>query len=145
MANEFNLEQDPVASKLLFDSGVALIHVPCMGVADHMITGRDEIDRRVRPAGEIGAFLADRFADYVADEVGVSKVIWDMAAVGWLLNASWTTTVLVPSPVLTDGLTWSRDERRHLIGEVTAVRRDAIFGDFFSRLSKAQHRGAVNC
>jgi hypothetical protein len=100
-----------------------------------MITSRAEIEQQVRPAGAIGEFLANRYAGHVADDIGVSKVIWDMAAVGWVLDDSWATTVLAPSPVLTDGMTWSRDEGRHLIGEVVAVRRDAIFGDFFTRLS----------
>ena len=134
-AREFNLQQDLRASRLLFDSGVALVHVPCLNVADHLITTRSEIERYVRPAGNVGDFLAGRFADYVEAGPGTSKVIWDLAAVGWVLDASWTTTVLAPSPVLTSDLTWSRDPGRHLIGEVTQLRRDAIFADLFERLA----------
>jgi inosine-uridine nucleoside N-ribohydrolase len=134
-AREFNLQQDRRASELLFDSGVALVHVPCLNVADRLITTRAEIERYVRSSGKVGDFLANRYAEYVETGPGVSKVIWDMAAVAWLLDASWTTTVLTPSPVLTSDLTWSRDPRRHLIGEVTEVRRDLIFGDLFKRLA----------
>jgi inosine-uridine nucleoside N-ribohydrolase len=140
-AREFNLKQDVYASQLLFDSGVALVHVPCFSVADHLITTQDEIDHYVRPAGKVGAFLADRYTEYVDAGVGVSKVIWDIAATGWLLDESWTTTVLATSPVLTDGMTWSRDPGRHLMGEVVEVNRDAIFGDLFKRL--ADHAGAL--
>ena len=136
-AREFNLKQDLVASRVLFDSGAALVHVPCLGVADHMITCGAEIEKYVRSAGRAGALLADRFAEHVGDGIGVSKVIWDMVAVGWLLDSSWTTTVLVPSPLLTDEMTWSRDDGRHLIGEVTALQRDAIFSDFFTRLNES--------
>ena len=39
-AREFNLEQDPKASQALFDCGVALVHVPCFNVADHLTTTR---------------------------------------------------------------------------------------------------------
>ncbi len=53
------------------------------------------------------------------------------------LDASWSTTVLAHSPVLTDGMTWSSGPRRHLIGEVVEVRRDAIFADLFTRLAAA--------
>jgi inosine-uridine nucleoside N-ribohydrolase len=141
-ASEFNLRQDLYASRLLFDSGVALVHVPCADVADHLITTRDEIDHFVRPAGKIGEFLARRYAENVDDAAGVSRVIWDLAAVGWALDASWSTTVLAHSPVLTDGMTWSSDPRRHLIGEVIEVWRDAIFADLFTRLAAAaEHRG----
>jgi hypothetical protein len=103
-------------------------------VADYLATSRDEIEHYVRPAGEIGRFLARRFAEHVPEQAGTTKVMWDMAAVGWLLNPLWSTTAVTPSPVLTEEMTWSKDERRHLIGEVVAVNRDAMFGDFFTRL-----------
>ncbi len=134
-AREFNLRQDLYASQVLFDSGVALVHVPCANVADHLITTRAEMDMFVRPAGPLGHFLAQRYSEHVPDGPGVSKVLWDLAAVGWLLDSSWATTVLASSPVLTDAMTWSRDDRRHLIGEVVEVRRDAIFADLFNRLA----------
>jgi inosine-uridine nucleoside N-ribohydrolase len=138
-AREFNLQQDLRASQVLFDSGVALVHVACHDIADHLVTSAGEIDRHVRPAGAVGRFLADRFADYVEGPPGTSKVIWDLAAVAWLLDASWTETTLTSSPVLTNELTWSADRRRHLIGEVSRVERDAIFVDLFDRL--ARHAG----
>lgn len=141
-AREFNLRQDMAASRLLFGSGVPLVHVPCLNVADHMVTTGAEIEKYVRPAGAIGDFLAGRYADYVGSGPGKSKVIWDMAAVGWLLGPSWTTTVLTPSPVLTDDMTWAAAPGRHLIGEVTEVRRDAIFGDLFERLARHSGTGA---
>jgi inosine-uridine nucleoside N-ribohydrolase len=141
-ALEFNLRQDLYASRLLLEPGVALVHVPCANVADHLITTRAEIDHFVRPAGKTGEFLARRYAENVSGAAGVSKVIWDLAAVGWLLDASWSTTVLAHSPVLTDEMTWSSDPRRHLIGEVMEVQRDAIFADLFTRLAAAAGPGA---
>jgi hypothetical protein len=104
-------------------------------VADHLVTTLAEIERYVRPAGKVGDFLADRYAEYVDARPGTSKVIWDLAAVAWLLDASWTTTVLTHSPILTSSFTWSRDPARHLIGEVSEVRRDPIFADLFERLA----------
>jgi purine nucleosidase len=135
-AREFNLKQDLRASRVLFDSGVALVHVPCLNVADHLMTTRDEVEHYVRPAGQVGAFLAGRYEEYVEDRPGVSKVIWDLAATAWLLEGSWTTSVVTHSPVLTQDMTWSLDARRHLISEVTHVRRDAIFADLFSCLAR---------
>jgi purine nucleosidase len=135
-ASEFNLKQDPTASRVLLDSGAAMVHVPCLNVADHLTTTRDEVDHYVRPAGPVGALLAERFEEYVEDRPGISKVIWDLAATAWLLDVSWTTSVVTHSPVLTEDLTWSLDARRHLIAEVTHVQRDAIFADLFSRLAE---------
>jgi purine nucleosidase len=84
----------------------------------------------------VGAFLAERYEAHVEDRPGVSKVIWDLAAVAWLLEPSWPwiTSAFVPSPVLTEDMTWATGPRRHLICEVTHVQRDAIFADFFRRL-----------
>jgi purine nucleosidase len=137
---EFNLRQDLQASRLIFDSGVALVHVPCLNVADHMITTREEIDHHVRPAGTIGGYLARRYAERYSEGIAVSGVLWDVAAVGWLLDSSWTTSSLVQSPILTNEMTWSRDPSRHLIAEVTAVRRDAILADLFTRLADCARR-----
>jgi purine nucleosidase len=132
---EFNLSQDPEASRVLLDSGVPLVLVPCLGVTDHLITTRAEIDRYVRPRGELGALLAGLYDDYVPDEVGRSKVIWDLAATAWVLDQSWVDTELTTSPLLTPSLTWSRAPGRHLIRSATQVHRDQIFGDLFHRLA----------
>jgi purine nucleosidase len=133
-AREFNLYQDLRASQHLFDSGVPLVHVPCIGVADRLATTLDEIEHYVRPCGAIGDFLASRYAAWVDHVPGRSKVIWDLAAVGWLLDPTWTTTEQQRSPILTSELTWSDGVGRHKIREVIAVDRDAIFGDLFGRL-----------
>lgn len=134
-AGEFNLRQDPEASRVLLDCGVPLVLIPCGGVADHMITTRHEIDACVRPAGKPGALLADLYEEYVPDQPGRSKVIWDMAASGWLLDRGWLRAELTSSPILAPGLTWSRDHARHLILIATRVDRDKIFGDLFRRLA----------
>jgi len=137
---EFNLRQDPAASRVLLDSGVPLVLVPCNGVADRMITTKGDIDRYVRPVGNIGALLAGLYDDYVPDEPGRSKVIWDLAATSWVLHRDWLDTEFTSSPILTSGLTWSRDPHRHLILCATQVRRDHILGDLFRRL--AEHHGS---
>jgi hypothetical protein len=62
-------------------------------------------------------------------------VIWDIATVAWLVNPGWVATRLAHSPVLTDGLTYSRDDRRHLVREAYRVDRDAIFRDVFRKLA----------
>ena len=59
---EFNLWQDPAASRVVLDSGVPLLLIPCLGVADHLITTLPEINAHVRGKGEIGDFLASHDA-----------------------------------------------------------------------------------
>lgn len=134
---EFNLKQDIGGVQVLFDSGVPLVNLPCMGVVSHLHSSIPEIERHVEPFGEIGKFLAMRFKEYArdSDPVGWSKEIWDMAPVGWLLNPDWAPSVLVPTPIMTDQVTYSIDRARHPMRYVTHIRRDAIFRDFFAKLA----------
>lgn len=135
---EFNLKQDVGGAQVLFDSGVPLVLVPCMGVVSHFHSTIPEIDRHVRPHGRIGEFLATRFAELATErgqsEIGWSKVIWDMVAVGWLLEPEWAPSVLVPTPILTDSVTYSIDRSRHPMRYVTQVQRDPLLQDFIRKL-----------
>ena len=132
---EFNLKQDVGGAQVLFDSGVPIVCVPCMGVVSHLHSTVPEIERYIEPHGEIGRFLAMRFKEYSDDHVGWSKEIWDMAPVAWLLNPDWAPSVLVPTPILSDQITYSVDRNRHLMRYVTYIRRDPIMKDFINKLS----------
>ena len=137
---EFNLRQDVHAARLVFDCGVPLVHIPCMGVTSHLTTTISELQAYLDEGGAIGRYLFDIVSRYETDHFGWSKVIWDMAAVAYLLNAAWVETDLVHSPILTDQLTWSFDPGRHFIRSARFVNRDPIFRDFFIRL-KGVHNG----
>ena len=131
---EFNLKQDVGGAQVLFDSGVPVVLLPCTGVVSHLLSTVPEIEAHVEPYGEIGRFLAQRFKEYSEDHLGWSKEIWDMAPVGWLLDPSCCDSVLVPTPILTDQVTWSVDRSRHQMRYVYRIRRDAILKDFFIKL-----------
>ena len=96
-----------------------------------------EIDRHVAPHGELGAFLASRFKEMRADHFAWSRVLWDVATIAWLLDPAWVPSELVPSPVVTDQVTWSVDRRRHPIRCASFVHRDPIFRDLFRKLAAA--------
>ena len=55
-AREFNLAQDLYASRLLLDSGVPLVQVPCKNVAEHVRTTVPELDEHL-PQTDVGRFL----------------------------------------------------------------------------------------
>ena len=131
---EFNLKQDVGGAQVLFDSGVPVVMVPCMGVTSHLHSTVPEIERYIEPNGDIGAFLTMRFKEYNDIHKGWSKEIWDMAAVAWVLNADWGPSHLISSPILTDQVTWSVDHSRHLIRYVHHIDRDAIMQDFIDKL-----------
>ncbi len=136
-AEEFNLRQDIHASRLILDCGVPLIYIPGVTVTSHLLTTVPEIERYVEGRGSIGDYLASIFKAYHNDHFAWSKVIWDIACIGWCLNAEWVPTQVIPSPILTDELTWNADGSRHPIREATYVHRDPIFGDLFRKLALA--------
>ena len=134
-AREFNLKQDLNASRLVFDCGVPLVHLPCMGVVDRLLTTLAELEVYVKGRGEIGDYLCEIIRGYSDDHFAYSKVTWDIAATAYLVNPFWVSTHIVNSPVLTDQMTWSVDRSRHLIRCAYQLNRDAIFADLFSKLA----------
>jgi len=142
-ATEFNLSQDVPAARVLFDSGVPLVHVPTVNVSEHVRTTVPELralfgDEHTSGGDDgtgIGPFLVDRVASYEgASGHAWSKVIWDLAATAVLVTSDALETVRVPSPILTDGETWSHDDARHDVRVVRGVDRDAVFADLADRL-----------
>ena len=134
---EFNLKQDLHAARLVFDCGVPVVQLPCVPVTTHLRATVPEIERYVQGRGAIGDYLAETFKSYSDNHFGWSKEIWDMVAIAYLINADWTPSDLVHSPILTDQVTWSFDASRHFIRSANFIRRDPIFRDFFTKLDQA--------
>lgn len=134
--HEFNLAQDIPAARVIFDSGVPLVQVPCLGVASHLLTTLAELERHVKGQGPIGDYLYQIFADYHADHFAWAKEIWDISAVAWLINSAWLHSELVHSPIVTDQKTYSLDQGRHFIRMVRMINRNGIFRDLFEKLAK---------
>ena len=135
-AREFNLRQDVQAAQVLFDSGVPVVQIPCATVASHLLTTVSELNEYVRPQGAMGTYLADIFSDYGKDGIARSKEVWDLSAIAWLLDESWVPSAVVPSPILTDQVTYSADAARHPVRVCTSCQRDPIFGDLFQKLMR---------
>lgn len=137
-SREFNFSQDLNASRLIFDCGVPLVQMPCVPVVTHLATTLPEMETYLKGRGAIGDYLLEIFREYQKDQYAWSKVLWDMTAVAWLINADWTPTNLIHSPIVTDQHTFSQDDSRHLIRAAYFIKRDAIFGDFFRKIEEAQ-------
>ena len=137
-AREFNLQQDPHASRLIFDCGVPLVHFPCRRVVTHLHTTVPELEHYLRRKNALCDALVDIVTDYSRGIFAWSKVIWDLAPVAWLIDPSWISTDLLPSPALTGELTWSEDASRHLVRCATFVNRDPVFADVFRKLAAVE-------
>lgn len=133
---EFNLMQDVLAARVVLNSGVPFVIMPCRPVVSHFHTTIPELEHNLKGRNELSDYLVDIVKDYSGGKDVYSKVIWDVTAVAWLVNPSWIPTNLVHSPVLTDQVTFSTDQSRHFIRIATSVNRDALFRDLFSKIGK---------
>jgi purine nucleosidase len=133
---EFNLFQDLHGSRIMFDSGVPLILVPCMGVASNLRTTLSELRDYVKPQGAIGEYLYETYLNCCDDHFAYSRVIWDIAVIAWLNEASAAPSYLIQSPHISEDFRWGIDPSRHLIRYVRYIDRDAVFKDLFQRLSQ---------
>lgn len=132
---EFNLFQDIHASRIILDSGVPLVLIPCMGVASHLQTTLSEIKDYVQPHGKIGQYLYQTFKDCHKDHFAYSRVIWDISVIAWLLHPQQVTTHLVHSPRISEDFRWSTDTSRHLIRCAQFIDRDSVFRDLFQKIA----------
>lgn len=136
-AREFNLMQDVPAAQVVFDSGVPLVHIPCINVAEHLRITLPEVERYVRGQGAIGDYLYETFRDCHDEHFAYSRVIWDISTVAFMNNPAWVPSRLEPSPVLRDDITWGpADPTRHPVRMAYHMNRDAIFGDLFRKLAE---------
>jgi len=133
---EFNFQQDLLASRTVFDSGVPLVQLPCTPVVTHFLTTVPEMERYLSGKGPTAEYLLEIFRDYHADHFAWSKVLWDMTAVAWVINPSWLPSNLVHTPIVTDQYTFSSDASRHFMRSVYFLKRDPIFRDFFEKVGK---------
>lgn len=132
---EFNLQQDVLAARVVFDSGVPLVMLPCNNVVSHLTTTVAELEKHVDGKSDIGTYLTGKVRACGRENVAGSRVIWDVSTIAYLNNPAWVPTNLVHSPILTDQVTWSTDQSRHVIRVATHVDRDLIMTDLFMKIN----------
>lgn len=137
-AREFNLSQDVYAARVILNSGVPLILVPCHGVASHLLTSVPEMETCLKGKNALCDALFELFASYSDDHFAWNKEIWDVSAIAMLINPEWLPTKLVHTPMLTDDSYWAFDERRHMMREAYFCERNPIMKDLFSKLANME-------
>ena len=135
-AREFNLSQDVNAARVLLDSGVPFVLIPCMGVASHLLATVPELQTYIGGKNGLCDALVELFSAYSTDQYAWAKEIWDVSAIGYLVNPDWVPTVLEPSPLLSDDSFWGRDPRRHPIRVAFHIHRNPIFRDMYQKLAR---------
>ena len=137
---EFNCMQDVAAARVVYNSGAPLVILPCMGVVSAFTTTEPELRHWLDGKNPLCDYLVEHTVEaanqYAAGKVW-SRAIWDVTAVGWLLNDENRLMLdsLIPTPIPEVDHRYATDPRRPLCRYVYHIDRDALFGDLFSRLA----------
>ncbi len=70
-----------------------------------------------------------------SNDLAITRVIWDIAVIAYLINKDWVLTNFVHSPILSDDFLYSVDQRRHLIEIGYQLKRNEIFSDLYKKIS----------
>ncbi len=137
---EFNCKQDVAAARIVLNSDVPLVLLPCMGVVSAFTTTGPELEHWLRGKNALCDYLVEHTVEaaeeYASGKVW-SRVIWDVTAVGWLLNDG-NRLMLdkpVPRPLPEYDHHYSQDPSRTLCRMVYHIHRDALFADLFRHIS----------
>ena len=138
---EFNLSQDIAAARVIFDSGAAIVQLPCMGVVSALRTTGPELQYWLKGKNKLCDYLLETTEKEIqSTKVGGcwSRAIWDISTVAWLLDESgeYVLDSFEHSPIPEYDNHYSFDIRRHLIRYVYYLDRDAVFQDLFKKLSE---------
>ena len=139
--NDFNFRQDIEAVRLVYNSKVQLVDIPCKNVASNLSTTIYEIEHYLGSQGEIGQYFCEIFRNCKNpyrqssdDIIGESKILWDISAVAYLLNKDWFKVTEVSCPDILDDTSYKYTTDRHKIIFVNDLDRQEIYRDFFIKI-----------
>ncbi|MBQ6544773.1 MAG: nucleoside hydrolase [Lachnospiraceae bacterium] len=138
---EFNCRQDVAAARVVMDSGAPLVLLPCKGVVSAFTTTGPELEYWLRGKNALCDYLVDHTEEtanaYAKGRVW-SRPLWDVTAIGWLLNEEdrFMLSSIVPTPIPEYSHHYSRDLRRPPCRMVYHIYRDALLADLIEHITK---------
>lgn len=135
---EFNAQQDVAADRVVFDSGAAIVQLPCQGVVSAFRVSGPELRKHLWGKNSLGDYLVTLVEEsQQAWGAGPcwSRPIWDVTAVAWLMSGRFMRDRLEPSPIFQYDHHYSFDKTRAPIKYVYYIERDDLFQDLFQKLS----------
>ncbi|MGI6255801.1 MAG: nucleoside hydrolase [Acutalibacter sp.] len=134
---EFNAAQDVAADRVLFDSGAAIVQLPCQGVVSAFRVSDPELREYLLGKNPLCDYLV-KLVEESQEHWGAgpcwSRPIWDVTAVGWLLGEEFMMDRIQPSPIFQYDFHYSFDSSRHPTKYVTYIERDKLLADLVRKL-----------
>lgn len=143
---EFNAAQDVAADRVIFGSGAAVVQLPCQGVVSAFRVSDPELREYLLGKNPLCDYLVGLVEESQRQwEAGPcwSRPIWDVTAIGWLLDESFMMDKLHPSPIFQYDHHYSFDNTRHPAKYVTYIERDKLMADLIHKLAALGKAGQV--
>lgn len=138
---EFNMYQDVAAARVVMQSGVPFVQLPCMGVVSQFTVSKPELEFWLQGKNDLADYLAKntiKAAEGYAKGSAWTRVIWDVTAVAWLLNDSerFMESRIIPMPIPTYDNFYATDYNGHPMRYVYNIKRDNLMTDLFRKLTE---------
>lgn len=138
---EFNMYQDVAAARVVMQSGVPFVQLPCMGVVDSFTVSKPELEFWLKGKNPLADYLAQNAIDEAeryARGKAWTRVIWDVTAVAWLMNDSqqFMESRMIPTPIPTYDNFYATNYNGTPMRYVYSIKRDNLMTDLFQKLMK---------
>ena len=133
--------QDVAAARVVMQSGVPFVQLPCIGVVSNFTVSKPELEFWLKGKNPLADYLADntiKEADSYEMGTAWTRVIWDVTAVAWLLNDTdkFMESRIIPTPIPTYNNFYAKDYNGHPMRYVYNIKRDALMTDLFRKLTE---------
>ena len=137
---EFNMMQDYGAARVVMGSAAPFVQLPCFGVVSGFTTTEPELEKLLFNKNPLADYLARNIVAHMHQRGKEgscwSKAIWDVTAVGWLLNENDRFMLHRRIPVrLPDDSGYYREEMDREIDYVYYIKRDELMADLVEKLT----------
>ena len=138
---EFNMYQDVAASRVVMSSGVPFVQLACMGVVSAFTLSKSEIEEWLFDKTPLSDYLgrnAHSAAEKYAHGRAWTRCIWDVTAIGWLLNdyTRFMESRLVPTYLSSYDNKYCVDNNAPLMRYIYNIRRDELMTDLLEKITK---------
>lgn len=136
---EFNMKQDVAAARVVINSGVPFVQLPCNGVVSAFTVSGPELEYWLKGKNELADYLAVntiKTAESYAKGTPWTRPIWDVTAVAWLLNENdrFMLSNIITAPLPSYDNLYSQNPNGNLMRYVYHINRDALLNDLINKL-----------
>lgn len=136
---EFNMAQDVAAARVIFNSDVPLVQLPCMGVVSSFTLSQPEMEAWLGGRNALCDYLVDATVEeartYVRSDVW-TRVIWDVTAVAWLVSDRFVSDRILNKPLPTYDHLYSLRADSPMFRYVYHIHKDLLMQDLVEKLTR---------